>query len=180
MLELNGQKLSLAEISAVANGEDHVTLSNDARTRVEESRRVVEKIIAEGRTVYGVNTGFGRLSEVHIPAAELRELQLNLVRSTACGVGPPLSEPETRAMLLLRANVLSQGLSGARPIVLETLLALLERPQRQAPTAGQGDHRTHPVAGPQHLVVEVGPADGELLPVPSPGKSRRYTISVSS
>src|SRR5882672_9590867 len=114
MLELNGQKLSLDEISAVANGEDHVTLSNDARTRVEESRRVVEKIIAEGRTVYGVNTGFGRLSEVHIPAAELRELQLNLVRSTACGVGPPLSEPETRAMLLLRANVLSQGLSGAR------------------------------------------------------------------
>src|SRR6202165_2839007 len=127
MLELNGQKLSLAEISAVAHGEDHVTLSNDARTRVEKSRRVVEKIIAEGRTVYGVNTGFGRLSDVNIPAAELRELQLNLVRSTACGVGPPLSEPETRAMLLLRANVLAQGLSGARPIVIETLLALLER-----------------------------------------------------
>ena len=127
MLELNGQKLSLAQISAVANGEDHVTLSNDARTRVEKSRSVVEKIVAEGRTVYGVNTGFGRLSDVHIPAAELRELQLNLVRSTACGVGPPLSEPETRAMLLLRANVLSHGLSGARPIVVETLLALLER-----------------------------------------------------
>ena len=104
MLELNGQKLSLAEIYAVANGEDHVILSNDARARVEESRRVVEKIIAEGRTVCGLNTGFGRLSEVHIPAAELRELQLNLVRSTACGVGPPLSEPETRAMLLLRAS----------------------------------------------------------------------------
>jgi len=74
MLELNGQRLSLAEISAVAHGEDHVTLSNDARTRVEKSRRVVEKIVAEGRTVYGVNTGFGRLSDVHIPAAELREL----------------------------------------------------------------------------------------------------------
>src|SRR6266436_9906540 len=127
MLELNGQKLSLARISAVANGEDHVALANDARARVEKSRRVVEKIVAAGRTVYGVNTGFGRLSDVHIPAAELRELQLNLVRSTACGVGPPLSESETRAMLLLRANVLSQGLSGARPIVIETLLALLER-----------------------------------------------------
>src|SRR5216684_2683644 len=127
MLELDGQKLSLAQISAVANGEGRVTLSNDARTRVERSRRVVEKFIAEGRTVYGVNTGFGRLSDVHIPTAELRELQLNLVRSTACGVGPPLSESETRAMLLLRANVLSQGLSGARPIVVETLLALLER-----------------------------------------------------
>src|SRR5713226_108857 len=127
MLELDGQKLSLAQISAVANGEGRVTLSNDARARIEKSRRVVEKIIAEGRTVYGVNTGFGRLSEVHVPAAELRELQLNLVRSTACGVGPSLSEPETRAMLLLRANVLSQGKSGARPIVVETLLALLER-----------------------------------------------------
>src|SRR5216684_1499486 len=126
MLELDGQKLSLAQISAVANGEGRVTLSNDARTRVERSRRVVEKIIAEGRTVYGVNTGFGRLSDVHIPAAELRELQLNLVRSTACGVGPPLSESETRAMLLLRANVLAHGLSGARPIVVETLIALLE------------------------------------------------------
>src|SRR5437870_3371964 len=127
MLELDGQRLSLAEIDAVALGEEHVTLSANARKRLTDSRRIVEKIIAEGRTVYGVNTGFGRLSDVHIPAAELRELQLNLVRSTACGVGPPLSEPETRAMLLLRANVLSQGLSGARPIVLETLLALLER-----------------------------------------------------
>ncbi len=110
MLELNGQRLSLAQISAVANDKDHVTLSHDARTRIEKSRRVVEKIVAEGRTVYGVNTGFGRLSEVSIPAAELRELQLNLVRSTACGVGPPLSESETRAMLLLRANVLSHGI----------------------------------------------------------------------
>src|SRR3989442_1427549 len=127
MLELDGQRLSLAQVFAVARGEERVALAAAARARVEQSRKVVEKIIAEGRTVYGVNTGFGRLSDVHIPAAELRELQLNLVRSTACGVGPPLSEPETRAMLLLRANVLSQGLSGARPIVVETLLALLER-----------------------------------------------------
>src|SRR5439155_25684811 len=123
----NGQKLSLAQIDAVARAIENVSLSKNAHKRLADSRRVVEKILAEGRTVYGVNTGFGRLSDVHIPASELRELQLNLVRSTACGVGPALSEPETRAMLLLRANVLSQGLSGARPIVLETLLALLER-----------------------------------------------------
>src|SRR5712671_992315 len=127
MLELSGQRLSLKQIADVASGREHVALSAEARARVEKSRRVVEKIVAEGHTVYGVNTGFGRLSEVHIPAAELRELQLNLVRSTACGVGPSLSEPETRAMLLLRANVLSQGRSGARLIVVETLLALLER-----------------------------------------------------
>src|SRR5258707_15703445 len=119
MLELNGQRLSLAEISAVANGKDHVTLSHDARTRIEKSRRVVEKIVAEGRTVYGVNTGFGRLSEVSIPAAELRELQLNLVRSTACGVGPPLPESEPLARLLLRANALSHARTAAEPIVFE-------------------------------------------------------------
>ena len=127
MLELDGQKLSLAQIAAVAFGEEHVGLSAGARQRLDDSRGVVEKIIAEGRTVYGVNTGFGRLSEVKIPANELRELQLNLVRSTACGVGPPLSEAETRAMLLLRANVLANGLSGARPVVAETLIAMLER-----------------------------------------------------
>ena len=127
MLELDGQKLSLAQIAAVAFGEEHVGLSAGARQRLDDSRGVVEKIIAEGRTVYGVNTGFGRLSEVEIPANELRELQLNLVRSTACGVGPPLSEAETRAMLLLRANVLAKGLSGARPVVAETLIAMLER-----------------------------------------------------
>ena len=127
MLELDGQKLSLAQIAAVAFGEEHVGLSAGARQRLDDSRGVVEKIIAEGRTVYGVNTGFGRLSDVKIPANELRELQLNLVRSTACGVGPPLSEAETRAMLLLRANVLANGLSGARPVVAETLIAMLER-----------------------------------------------------
>jgi histidine ammonia-lyase len=127
MLQLDGQKLSLSQIAAVAIRHEHVALSTDARARVEMSRRVVEKIIAEGRVVYGVNTGFGRLSDVHIPNAQLRELQLNLVRSTACGVGAPLSEAEARAMLLLRANVLARGFSGARPLVADTLIAMLER-----------------------------------------------------
>ncbi len=127
MLELDGQKLSLAQISAVANGEDHVALANDARTRVEQSRRVVERIVADERTVYGVNTGFGKLSDVHIDQSQLRDLQLNLVRSHSCGVGSPLSEAEARAMLLLRANVLALGYSGCRPVLVETLIAMLER-----------------------------------------------------
>jgi len=127
MLELDGQKLSLELVAGVASGNTHVSLSSQARQRVAESRRVVEKIIAEGRVVYGVNTGFGRLSDVHVPPSDLRQLQLNLVRSTACGVGPPLSEAEARAMLLLRANVLARGYSGARPIVIDTLIAMLER-----------------------------------------------------
>ncbi|HEY3025052.1 MAG TPA: histidine ammonia-lyase [Pyrinomonadaceae bacterium] len=126
-MELDGQKLSLELVAGVASGNTHVSLSSQAHERVAESRRVVEKIIAEGRIVYGVNTGFGRLSDVHVPPTDLRQLQLNLVRSTACGVGPPLSEAEARAMLLLRANVLARGYSGARPIVIDTLIAMLER-----------------------------------------------------
>jgi histidine ammonia-lyase len=127
MLTLSGQKLSLEEIVGVARGLEQVTLSGEARERAVESRRLVEQITESGRVVYGVNTGFGKLSDIRIDASELRELQLNLVRSHACGVGPPLSEEETRAMILLRANVLALGYSGARPLIIETLLAMLER-----------------------------------------------------
>ena len=126
MLELNGQRLNLQQVADVANGRERVTLSPMARTRVEESRRVVEQIVAEGRTVYGVNTGFGRLSDVSIEPSQLRELQLNLVRSHSCGLGAPLSEPEARAMLLMRANVLATGYSGARSSLIDTLIAMLD------------------------------------------------------
>ncbi|HKS26730.1 MAG TPA: histidine ammonia-lyase [Pyrinomonadaceae bacterium] len=127
MLELDGQRLSLEEVAAVARGAESVRLTESARERVQEARRAVEAIIETGRVVYGVNTGFGKLSDVHIPQTELRELQLNLVRSHACGVGRPLSEAETRAMMLLRANVIALGNSGARAEVLELLLNMLER-----------------------------------------------------
>ena len=110
-----------------ADGKERVGLSSGARARVEQSRRIVEKIIAENRTVYGVNTGFGKLSDVHIKQSQLRELQLNLVRSHSCGLGSPLSIGEARAMLLLRANVLAVGLSGCRPVVIDTLISMLER-----------------------------------------------------
>jgi histidine ammonia-lyase len=127
MLELDGQRLTLEEVARVARGADSVRLAASARERMSAARDVVERIVAESRVVYGVNTGFGKLSDVTVPAEDLRELQLNLVRSHACGVGPALSEAETRAMLLLRANVLALGFSGARSVVAETLLAMLER-----------------------------------------------------
>ncbi len=127
VLELDGQRLSLAQVAAVANGDERVALSAAARQRVEAARRVVEKIVAEEQTVYGINTGFGKLSDVHIEQSQLRELQLNLVRSHSCGVGPPLSVAEARAMLLLRANVLAQGYSGCRGILIDTLTAMLDR-----------------------------------------------------
>jgi histidine ammonia-lyase len=127
MLQLNGQQLTLQQIVDIAEGREQVVLAGDARARVERAREVVQKIVDEGRTVYGVNTGFGKLSDVSIDRADLIQLQLNLVRSHSCGLGQPLSEPEARAMLLLRANVLASGFSGARPLVIETLIAMLEK-----------------------------------------------------
>ncbi|MFN2491803.1 MAG: histidine ammonia-lyase [Pyrinomonadaceae bacterium] len=126
MIQLRGQPLSLDQIANVANGREQVVLSDEARKRIELSRAVVEKIVAEDRPVYGVNTGFGKLSDVHIAPAKVRELQLNLVRSHSCGLGAPLSESEARAMVLLRANVIAYGLSGGRPLLVDTLIAMLE------------------------------------------------------
>jgi histidine ammonia-lyase len=127
MIQLRGQRLTLDQIAEVAHGKEQIALPSSTRAKIEESRSVVEKIIAENRTVYGVNTGFGKLSDVRIDPSQLRELQLNLVRSHACGLGNPLSVAESRAMLLLRSNVLACGLSGARPLLVDVLVAMLER-----------------------------------------------------
>jgi histidine ammonia-lyase len=126
-MQLAGQPLSLSEIAAVAFGDGSVAVAPSSRERIQASRRVVEKIIAENGVVYGVSTGFGKLADVQIPSGELRQLQLNLVRSHACGIGKPLSIPEVRAMMLLRANVLTLGLSGIRVEVIELLCELLNR-----------------------------------------------------
>ena len=100
MLQLSGQQLTLQQIVDIAEGREQVVLGDDARVRVEQAREVVQDIVTQGRTVYGVNTGFGKLSDVSIDRADLIQLQLNLVRSHSCGLGDPLSEPEARAMLL--------------------------------------------------------------------------------
>jgi histidine ammonia-lyase len=128
-LHLTGNDLTLEQFFLVTRHLEsvHVALAPRARVAVNRSRQLIEKILKQGNAVYGVNTGFGKLSEKRIPDAQIRELQLNLVRSHACGVGEPLSEAETRAMLLLRANVLAKGFSGVRPVVIDTLCALLNR-----------------------------------------------------
>src|SRR5216684_2957757 len=126
-MELNGQQISLAEIAALALGDSPVQISTLARPRIFASRKVIDEIVARDIVVYGVNTGFGKLADVRIPHDELRELQLNLVRSHACGIGNPLSEPEVRAMMLLRANVLALGFSGIRLEVIEMLCEMLNR-----------------------------------------------------
>ncbi|MBV8072003.1 MAG: histidine ammonia-lyase [Acidobacteriaceae bacterium] len=125
MLQISGQSLPLSQIASVAAGSLGVDLAPAAARRVAAAREVVERVIREGRVVYGVNTGFGRLAEVNVSGQELEALQLNLVRSHSCGVGPPLAEEETRALMLLRANVLARGNSGCRVEVIEMLLAML-------------------------------------------------------
>jgi histidine ammonia-lyase len=127
MLEISGQPLTLEQIATVSARKLRPVLSEDARRAMQSSRDVVEDVIRQGRVVYGVNTGFGKLSDVHIPPSELELLQLNLVRSHSCGLGSSLPEDETRAMMLLRANVLARGNSGCRIQVVELLLAMLER-----------------------------------------------------
>ena len=126
-MELNGQALTLEEIAAVAVRDEHVGISPSARLRTAASRKVIEQIVTRDTVVYGVNTGFGKLSDVRVPHDELRQLQLNLVRSHACGIGQPLSEPEVRAMMLLRANVLTLGFSGIRCDVIDLLCEMLNQ-----------------------------------------------------
>jgi len=133
-LLLDGRPLKLSEIESVANlngkaAPRKVHVAPEAIARVSQSRQVIDSILAprdgEAQTVYGVNTGFGKLADVRIPAERLAQLQTNLVRSHACGLGEALSEAESRAMLLLRANVLAKGYSGIRAELLQLLVAML-------------------------------------------------------
>src|SRR3954463_8830285 len=120
MIEIDGNNLTLEQLAAISSGHEQVRLAPESLQRIQRSRKTVEDILASGRAVYGINTGFGKLVEVRIPPDELRQLQINLVRSHCCGVGQLLDQVSTRAMMLLRANVLAKGFSGVRVTVAET------------------------------------------------------------
>ena len=148
-LELGAAPLRLELVERVAGeGAPQVILSGAARDRMAAARAVVERAVAQQRVVYGITTGFGALAEVSIPADKIRELQLNLIRSHAGGVGEPLPETEVRAIILLRAHVLALGYSGVRAVLAERLLDLL-------------NHRIHPVIP---SLGSVG-ASGDLAPL---------------
>jgi histidine ammonia-lyase len=146
---IRGQ-LTLDDVERVARGAERVRVQLDdaARVRIEAARDVVEKVVREQRVVYGITTGFGALSEVVIPPERIRELQVNLIRSHAGGVGQPLDEVETRAIMLLRANVLAIGHSGVRTGIVELLLDCL-------------NHGVHPVIPSRGSVG----ASGDLAPL---------------
>jgi histidine ammonia-lyase len=128
-LHINGNDLTLEAVREVAqiNERRPVLLSADARETVDRARTVVDEIVASEKVAYAITTGVGKLSEVRIAGDQIRELQINLVRSHAAGVGDPLSVAETRAMMLLRANSLAKGYSGVRGAVIDTLCEMLNR-----------------------------------------------------
>src|ERR1700735_3597455 len=147
-IALDGESLTLANLYRIVFDNAEVELPAAARARMNSSRAVIDNLIKTRTTAYGVNTGFGKMASTHISPEEILRLQLNLVRSHACGVAPPLSEHATRAMLALRANAIAKGFSGVRPIVVETLIAMLNR-------------GVHPVTPSQGSVG----ASGDLAPL---------------
>ena len=126
-LHINGNDLTLEAVREVAEEHRPVLLSPDAREAVNRARAVVDALVASDQVSYAITTGVGKLSDVRIAREQIHELQVNLVRSHAVGVGDPLSAAETRAMMLLRANSLAKGYSGVRTAVIDSLCEMLNR-----------------------------------------------------
>ena len=167
-LTISGTDLKVDDVVAVARDGRSVTLDSTILPRLQRSRAAVEQLVREERVVYGITTGFGRFKDKIISAAETRQLQLNLVRSHAVGVGPDLPEAVVRAMLLVRANTLAMGYSGVRPELVQLLLAMLnKRVHPRIPAQGSlgasGD--LAPLAHLSLVVIGEGEAyyEGELV-----------------
>ena len=164
LLSIDGNSLSLAWVEAVARRGQRVALAEDARARMARSHAWVAEKGREEAPIYGVNTGFGSLARMRIRAADRATLSRNLVRSHAAGVGAPVATDATRAMVLLRANALAKGVSGCRPLLVDTLLAMLNAgltpvvPQ-QGSCGSSGD-----LAPLAHLgLVLIGDPEGEAI-----------------
>lgn len=165
---LSGNDLTFQQLYDVALHAENVALAPAAIERMNGSRAVVDRVVSSGATAYGINTGFGKLASVRISTEQVRQLQTNLVRSHASGVGTPLSASETRAMMLLRANALAKGLSGVRPRVVETLCQMLNAKVHpvipsQGSVGASGD--LAPLAHLAHVLIGEGRASfrGEIL-----------------
>ena len=147
-ITIDGNSLTIDDLTAIAYDFATVALDDTARARVVAARAVVDEFADRDIPAYGINTGFGDFAEVRIPHQSLRELQLNLLRSHAAGVGDPLTIPVVRATMALRANVLAKGYSGIRPDTLDLLIAALNA-------------RVHPVVPSRGSVG----ASGDLAPL---------------
>lgn len=161
-LVIDGGGLDLGGLEEVALHGRAIALAPEARERVLAARRVVDDAVSRSAVVYGVTTGFGNFADVHIPLDRLQQLQLNLVRSHAAGVGEPLAETDTRALMLLRANVLAKGFSGIRLQTLELLIAMLSR----------GVHPVVPSRGSVGASGDLAPLAHLALPLVGEGECR--------
>ncbi|MCQ6563028.1 histidine ammonia-lyase [Paenibacillus mendelii] len=148
MIQLDGSCLSMEQVSQVIHDNELVEISEISWDKVKKSRDVVESIVSKGSLVYGVTTGFGKFSDTVISVEDVEELQINLIRSHACGVGEPLPEKVAKTMLLLRANALAKGYSGIRPATLQLLVDAL-------------NHNIYPVIPSQGSLG----ASGDLAPL---------------
>lgn len=148
MIELTGHSLTIEAARKIIYDKEAVHIPQHVWGKVEKSRKAVDAIVAQKKVVYGINTGFGKFSDVLIDAEHVEELQINLIRSHACGVGDPFPEEVSRGMLLLRLNALLKGFSGVRKEVLELLAELLNK-------------RIHPVVPQQGSLG----ASGDLAPL---------------
>ncbi|MEM2691842.1 MAG: histidine ammonia-lyase [Candidatus Bathyarchaeia archaeon] len=148
VVQIDGETLTIEDVVEVAYERAKVSIPESVKAKVKRSRQVLESLLEKGETIYGVNTGFGALSNTVIPREKLKQLQVNLIRSHAAGVGKPLSKEIVRAAMLLRANTLAKGFSGVRLEALETLVEMLNK----------GVHPTIPAKG------SVG-ASGDLAPL---------------
>jgi histidine ammonia-lyase len=162
MVELNGHLLTVNTIKEVLKKGLKVSASKESLAVAQKSRDAVDKIVADKKVVYGINTGFGKFSDVPIDQNDVRDLQINLIRSHACGVGEPFPKIVSKVMLLLRANALLKGFSGIRPVVIERLLEFFNKdiipviPQ-QGSLGASGD-----LAPLSHLVLPIV-GEGEVF-----------------
>ncbi|HEV7522462.1 MAG TPA: histidine ammonia-lyase [Candidatus Angelobacter sp.] len=170
VLQINGNDLSLHDLRQVVYEQRPVELADDARKKVVAAREVVEKLLRENRVAYAINTGVGKLSDVHIEPAQNRQLQVNLIRSHSAGVGEPLSQEETRAMMLLRANSLSKGFSGVRPEVIDLICAMLNK----------GVHPVVPSQGSVGASGDLAPLAHLALAMIGEGQSWKENARISS
>ena len=147
-LLLDGNGLTLHQCSQFVRLSPQLTIAETARQRMQKSRQVIREAVESGRTIYGVNTGFGKLADVRVNRPDLEELQLNLIRSHAAGVGEPFSVEIVRLIMLLKVNALAKGYSGVRPALVDLLIDML-------------NHHIHPVIPSRGSVG----ASGDLAPL---------------
>ncbi|WP_139489519.1 histidine ammonia-lyase [Brevibacillus dissolubilis] len=147
-LVLDGNGLTIEQVVEIARGHAQMTLSPEAIAKVQESRRMVDEMVAQQKVVYGITTGFGKFSDVMIPQEDVSQLQENLIKSHACGMGEPYDAEVVRAMMALRINALIKGFSGIRLETLELLLAMC-------------NHGVHPIIPQQGSLG----ASGDLAPL---------------